>query len=108
MIERTSGMPLFVEELTRSVLESGAAHSGREISVTLHDSLVARLDRLGPAKEVAQIGAVIGSEFFYELLHAVERRLFRGRTGSGTRQRICRTYLAACTLRREPDLCITD
>ena len=44
---------------------------GDEIPVTLHDSLMARLDRLGPAKEVIQVGAVIGSEFSYELLHAV-------------------------------------
>jgi class 3 adenylate cyclase/tetratricopeptide (TPR) repeat protein len=72
VIERTSGVPLFVEELTRSVLESGVRLSGREIPVTLHDSLMARLDRLGPAKDVAQVGAVIGSEFSYELLHAVD------------------------------------
>ena len=72
MIERTGGVPLFVEELTRAVLESGSAKlADREIPVTLHDSLMARLDRLGPAKEVIQIGAVIGSEFSYELLHAV-------------------------------------
>jgi tetratricopeptide (TPR) repeat protein len=72
VIERTGGVPLFVEELTRTVLESGDVKlSGREIPVTLHDSLMARLDRLGPAKEVAQVGAVIGSEFSYELLHAV-------------------------------------
>jgi tetratricopeptide (TPR) repeat protein len=72
VIERTGGVPLFVEELTRAVLESGSAQlAGREIPVTLHDSLMARLDRLGPAKEVLQIGAVIGNEFSYELLHAV-------------------------------------
>ena len=72
MVERTGGVPLFVEELTRAVLESGDAKiTGREIPVTLHDSLMARLDRLGPAKEVAQVGSVIGSEFSYELLHAV-------------------------------------
>jgi len=72
VIERTGGVPLFVEELTRAVLESGGAKlAGREIPATLHDSLMARLDRLGPAKEVLQIGAVIGSEFSYELLHAV-------------------------------------
>jgi class 3 adenylate cyclase/tetratricopeptide (TPR) repeat protein len=72
VVERTSGVPLFVEELTRAVLESGGAKlAGREIPVTLHDSLMARLDRLGPAKEVIQIGAVIGGEFSYELLHAV-------------------------------------
>ncbi len=72
VVERTGGVPLFVEELTRAVLESGNARlTGREIPVTLHDSLMARLDRLGPAKEVAQVGAVVGSEFSYELLHAV-------------------------------------
>jgi len=72
VVERTGGVPLFVEELTRAVLESGEAKlTGREIPVTLHDSLMARLDRLGSAKEVAQVGAVIGSEFSYELLHSV-------------------------------------
>jgi class 3 adenylate cyclase/tetratricopeptide (TPR) repeat protein len=72
VVERTAGVPLFVEELTRAVLESGDTKTtGREIPVTLHDSLMARLDRLGPAKEVIQIGAVIGSEFSYELLRAV-------------------------------------
>jgi predicted ATPase len=71
VVERTGGVPLFVEELTRAVLESGSAGlTGREIPATLHDSLMARLDRLGPAKEVIQIGAVIGSEFSYELLQA--------------------------------------
>jgi class 3 adenylate cyclase/tetratricopeptide (TPR) repeat protein len=73
VVERTSGVPLFVEELTRAVLESGDVRlSSREIPATLHDSLMARLDRLGPAKEIIQIGAVIGSEFSYELLQAVQ------------------------------------
>jgi predicted ATPase len=72
VVERTGGVPLFVEELTRAVLESGDAKlTGSEIPVTLHDSLMARLDRLGAAKEVAQVGAVIGGEFSYDLLHAV-------------------------------------
>ena len=72
VVERTGGVPLFVEELTRAVLESGEAKIiGRKIPVTLHDSLMARLDKLGPAKEVIQVGAVIGGEFSYELLHAV-------------------------------------
>src|SRR5712692_6174909 len=72
VVDRTSGVPLFVEELTRAVLESGDGNlSGSEIPATLHDSLMARLHRLGPAKEVAQVGAVLGSEFSYELLHAV-------------------------------------
>jgi class 3 adenylate cyclase/tetratricopeptide (TPR) repeat protein len=72
VVERTGGVPLFVEELTRAVLESGEAKlSGREIPATLHDSLMARLDRLGSAKEIIQVGAVIGGDFSYELLHAV-------------------------------------
>jgi tetratricopeptide (TPR) repeat protein len=72
VIERTGGVPLFVEELTRAVLENGAVTlSAHEIPVTLHGSLMARLDRLGAAKEVLQVGAVIGNEFSYELLHAV-------------------------------------
>jgi class 3 adenylate cyclase/tetratricopeptide (TPR) repeat protein len=72
VVERTGGVPLFVEELTRAVLESGDPKlTGGDIPATLHDSLMARLDRLGPAKEVIQVGAVIGSEFSYDLLHAV-------------------------------------
>src|SRR6266852_8692140 len=73
VVERTGGVPLFVEELTRVVLESGGDPKliEREIPVTLQDSLLARLDRLGSAKVVAQIGAVIGGEFSYELLRAV-------------------------------------
>jgi predicted ATPase len=58
--------------LTRAVLESGDARlPKRAIPATLHDSLMARLDRLGPAKEVLQLGAVIDGEFSYGLLHAV-------------------------------------
>jgi predicted ATPase len=72
VVERTGGVPLFIEELTRAVLERGDAKlTGREIPVTLHDSLMARLDRVGPAKEVIQVGAVTGGEFTYELLSAV-------------------------------------
>ena len=72
VVERAVGVPLFVEELTRAVLESGkAGTTTHEIPATLHDSLMARLDRMGSAKEVIQIGAVIGGEFSYGLLHAV-------------------------------------
>jgi class 3 adenylate cyclase/tetratricopeptide (TPR) repeat protein len=72
VVERTGGVPLFVEELTRVVLESSSARiRGHVIPATLRDSLMARLDRLGSAKEVVQIGAVIGSDFSYGLLHAV-------------------------------------
>jgi predicted ATPase len=69
--ERTDGVPLFVEELTKSVLESGAPLVG--IPTTLHDSLMARLDRLASVRAVAQIGSAIGREFPYALLHAVAR-----------------------------------
>src|SRR4029077_2959166 len=72
---KTDGVPLFVEELTKSVVESvGATHASPlplGIPATLQDALMARLDRLGTAKEIAQLGATIGREFSYELLHAV-------------------------------------
>ncbi|MCA0051461.1 AAA family ATPase [Mesorhizobium sp. B283B1A] len=80
IIERTDGVPLFVEELTKAVLESGnaktvlskAAATALNVPATLHASLMARLDRLGSAvKQVAQVGAVLGREFSYELLAAV-------------------------------------
>jgi predicted ATPase len=73
VVQRTGGVPLFVEELTRAILESGNGRlTAREIPVTLHDSLMARLDQLGAAKEVLQVAAVIGGEFSYELLQAVQ------------------------------------
>jgi class 3 adenylate cyclase/tetratricopeptide (TPR) repeat protein len=83
ILARTEGVPLFTEELTKAVLESGLLRDagdhyvldgplpGLAIPATLHDSLMARLDRLGPAKKVAQIGACIGREFDHELLAAV-------------------------------------
>ena len=87
IVQRTDGVPLFVEELTKAVLES-AAQSDRVAAVlattslaalsvpaTLHASLMARLDRLGPMpKEIAQIGAVLGREFAYELIAPVAQR----------------------------------
>jgi predicted ATPase len=69
IVDRTDGVPLFVEELTKSVIESGVSLVG--IPTTLHDSLMARLDRLASVRLVAQIGAAIGREFSYQLLHAV-------------------------------------
>jgi class 3 adenylate cyclase/predicted ATPase len=69
IVDRTDGVPLFVEELTKSVLESGVSPVG--IPTTLHDSLMARLDRLAPVRLVAQIGAAIGRQFTYVLLRAV-------------------------------------
>ena len=83
IVERTDGVPLFVEELTRSLLESGlleeqaqrfaltGALPPQAIPTTLQGSLMARLDRLAPIREVAQVGAVLGREFPYELLAAV-------------------------------------
>jgi class 3 adenylate cyclase/predicted ATPase len=82
IIERTDGIPLFVEEMTRAVLETATpGDAGKAIAAvpptalavpaSLHASLMARLDRLGPAKEVAQIGAVIGRGFSYPVLAAV-------------------------------------
>lgn len=68
IIARTDGVPLFVEELTRSVMESAGEDS---VPATLKDSLMARLDRLGGAREVAQIAALIGRQFTFALLEAV-------------------------------------
>lgn len=68
--ERTGGVPLFVEEVTRLLLERGT-QGVQAIPPTLQQSLMARLDRLGPAREVAQIGAVIGRDFSYALLRTV-------------------------------------
>ena len=77
IVKRTDGIPLFVEEMTKAVLEAGAEVAGERSSpshavpASLHASLMARLDRLGPAKEVAQVGAAVGREFSYDLLAAV-------------------------------------
>ena len=69
--ERTGGVPLFVEEVTRLLLERGEQGSVQAIPPTLQQSLAARLDRLGSAREVAQIGAVLGRDFRYTLLRDV-------------------------------------
>jgi class 3 adenylate cyclase/tetratricopeptide (TPR) repeat protein len=85
IIERTDGIPLFVEEMTKAVLEAGSEDTGQQavsvipspslaVPASLHASLMARLDRLGPAKEVAQIGAAIGREFSHALLAATARK----------------------------------
>jgi class 3 adenylate cyclase len=82
ILTRTDGVPLFVEELTKSILETGELRdagdhyeygSARSITIpaTLRDALMARLDRFMPVKEIAQIGAAIGREFSYELIAAV-------------------------------------
>ena len=69
--DRTGGVPLFVEEITRLLLERGEQGGVQAIPPTLQQSLAARLDRLGPAREVAQIGAVLGRDFVYALLRDV-------------------------------------
>jgi class 3 adenylate cyclase/predicted ATPase len=87
IVERTDGVPLFIEELTRAVLEradqdnrvaavlSASPLPAAAVPATLHASLLARLDRIGAAaREVAQIGAVLGREFSYELIQPVARR----------------------------------
>jgi class 3 adenylate cyclase/predicted ATPase len=82
IIDRTDGIPLFIEEMTKAVLEAESEEDARrttaaipspklEIPATLHASLMARLDRLGPAKELAQIGSAIGREFPHALIEAV-------------------------------------
>lgn len=86
VVAKTDGVPLFVEELTRTVVESGLLEAGTErrevsgtvpdltIPSTLKDSLMARLDRVSPTKEVAQLGAVLGREFSYEILRDLSSR----------------------------------
>ena len=85
IMSKADGVPLFAEELTKAVLESGLLRDAGDryvttasplslaIPTTLLGSLTARLDRLGPSKEVAQIGAVIGREFSYRLIAAVAK-----------------------------------
>jgi tetratricopeptide (TPR) repeat protein len=79
IVKRTDGIPLFVEEMTKAVLEAEGEEADERASpsfavpASLHASLMARLDRLGPAKEVAQVGAAVGREFSHDLLAAVTR-----------------------------------
>jgi class 3 adenylate cyclase/tetratricopeptide (TPR) repeat protein len=85
IIDKTDGVPLFVEELTHAVLDSGSLVAGDHgytltrplatlgIPVTLQDLLLTRLDRLGPAKDVALLACVLGREFTYEVIQAVSR-----------------------------------
>jgi predicted ATPase len=86
IVERTDGVPLFVEELTKSVMQTGlraedlrnviasAPSLALSVPATVHAPLMARLDALGPAKDIAQIGSAIGREFSFELLSAVAER----------------------------------
>src|SRR6185312_4103977 len=85
IIERTDGIPLFVEEMTKAILEAESEGEARRTAAavpssalavpsSLHATLMARLDRLGSAKEMAQIGAAIGREFSHALLATVAMR----------------------------------
>jgi predicted ATPase len=83
IVDRTDGVPLFIEELTKTVVESGMLTEAGDryaiagpvpplaIPMTLHASLLARLDRLAPTREVVQIGAALGRQFSHELISAV-------------------------------------
>ncbi|MDF1587355.1 hypothetical protein [Marinimicrococcus flavescens] len=68
IVARADGVPLFVEELTKAVLEAGEAGQGATVPASLHDTLMARLDRVPGVKRVAQVAACIGREFGYGLL----------------------------------------
>src|SRR5947208_16432983 len=85
IVERSDGIPLFVEEMTKAVLEAESEGAARRtiaaapspalaVPASLHASLMARLDRLGPAKEVAQVGSAMGREFSHALLASVVRQ----------------------------------
>ena len=91
IVDRTDGIPLFVEEMTKALLEGGSQSAATRMAAavpspafpvpaSLHPSLMARLDRLGAAKEVAQIGAAIGREPSHALLAAVVRASETGST----------------------------
>ena len=110
--DRTDGVPLFVEELTKSVLERGLLREENDryvldrplqplaIPATLHASLLARLDRLGSARPVAQIGAAIGRQFSYR---AAARRLPPSRGRIASRSRPARRFRAGLSARHPPD-----
>ena len=98
IVEHSDGVPLFAEELTKTVVESGSAtvatdpsRPALQVPETLQDSLAARLDRLGPVKKLAQLGAVLGREFSYELLAAVsplEERPLREALSTAVREEL--------------------
>jgi class 3 adenylate cyclase len=92
--QRTGGVPLFVEEVTRLLLERGEQGGVQAIPPTLQQSLAARLDRLGPAREIAQIGAVLGRDFAYPLL--------RRRGGA---RRVGAPNVIGSARRRRPPVC---
>lgn len=97
IVERADGIPLFVQEMTRAVLEAGHGSSPAAVPATLQASLLARLDRLGEAKEVAQLGAAIGREFSHDLLASVAAR-----PGAGLDHALDRLVEAGLLFRRHP------
>ena len=95
LVARADGVPLYVEELTKAVAEPGAARGADAIPSTLAGSLMARLDRLSAAKEVAQRAAVLGREFGYPLLAAIA-----GMEDAGLRQGLTRLVDAEIVFQR--------
>ena len=116
IVERTDGIPLFVEEMTKAVLEAESEGAARRtvaavpspaltVPASLHASLMARLDRLGPAKDVAQIGAAIGRNFSHDLLASLVRETGAELESALDRliqagllfRRVCRRMRATCS-----------
>lgn len=96
ILARGDGVPLYIEEMTAAIIEAGAAAD--TVPASLQDSLMARLDRLGSAKEIAQIAAVIGREFELELLAAVAG------AGPALTEAVDRLVAAELVFRRGPRL----
>ncbi len=98
ILDQTDGVPLFIEELTRAVVEGGRdASAAPGIPTSLQASLMSRLDRLGPAKELAQLSAVIGRRFSWALLDAIAERS-EAEVAAGLEQLIA----AGLVFRKEP------
>ena len=116
IVAKTDGVPLFVEELTKMVLESGLLQEREEryeltgplpplaIPATLHDSLTARLDRLATVKGLAQLGAMLGREFSYALLRPPPRGTRRPCNG-GCSSSWKRSSCTSGGCRRRPRIC---
>jgi predicted ATPase len=111
VVAKTDGVPLFIEELTKTLLESGLLEQRSDhyelagplpplaIPNTLHDSLMARLDRLSATKGLAQLGAAIGREFSYALIRAVSHGTSTN-CGRGLRSLCARNFFTSKGLRR--------
>jgi class 3 adenylate cyclase len=95
LLDKADGMPLFIEELTRVLLDATDSASAVGIPSSITDSLLMRLDQLGPAREIAQIGAVLGRCFHYELLAALWRR-----DEASLREHLCSVVRSGLLLQR--------